>query len=92
VTARREWAAAAGNRPRRSWPRAGGECAGARALVLRGAVLDDVAVAPVLPVGEAHLGGFEEGVQLAAVGVRAAAGVAVAAAAVGANDGPVGGS
>jgi hypothetical protein len=46
--------------------------------VLRGAVVDNVSVAPELPVGAAHLGGFEEGVQLAAGGIRAAAGVAVA--------------
>jgi hypothetical protein len=66
-------------------------CAGARVLVLlslRGAVVDDVTVAPELPVRQRTLAASRkaEGVQLAAAGVRAAACVAMAAAAEGTDD------
>ena len=54
----------------------------ARALVVRGAVVDDVSLAAERPVGTGHLGGGDDGVQLAAVrGGGVAADVAVTGAA-----------
>lgn len=62
--------------------------AGTRAAVARGFVVHDVALAAEHLVGARHLGGANDDVQLAAVGVGAAADVAVAAPAVAAQDVP----